>query len=156
MIQVGIPPSILEGYPAVDLPSTVGRTVVSDTGRTDVSDTGRTVVSDTGSNYRTTGIVWCMQDNWDSVVYVYDRTQAQNRLLLPVAALKFPLGPQTAPREEETGSVTKTATPRQARMVMTAHIDLRGNRVVARSVLADAAHDSFNTRSSQSRSHFTQ
>ena len=97
-----------------------------------------------------------MQDNWDSVVYVYDRTQAQNRLLLPVAALKFPLGPQTAPREEETGSVTKTATPRQARMVMTAHIDLRGNRVVARSVFADAAHDSFNARSSQSRSHFTQ
>ena len=114
--------------------------------------------------YRTTGTVWCIQDNWDSVVYtgqlgqcgVYERTQAQNRLLLPVAALKFPLGPQTAPREEETGSVTKTATPRQARMVMTAHIDLRGNRVVAWSVLADAAHDSFNARSSQSRSHFSQ
>lgn len=43
---------------------------------------------------------------------------------LPVAKLKLPLGPHTVPREEETGSITNTATPRQARMAMMTHIDL--------------------------------
>ena len=42
----------------------------------------------------------------------------------PVAPLKLPLGPHAAPRLDETGRVTKMATPRQARMAMMTHIDL--------------------------------